>query len=477
MKQSETLVQFSCETRGEYFRNEWRRGRGKLLAYLKNRYQWQHYPGRRIVAPFPLNVDIEVSSRCQIRCDHCFRQYMDIGENDFMPLEMYRKIVTECGRHGLFTLKFSMRGEPLMHPDIVEMVALAKAAGIPEVWINTNGGMLTETLARGLLLAGVDWITMSFDGLGPMYESIRKPLKYEESLEKLKMLRRLRDQTASGSKCYKYRWSVDDNYGNTTTSSETSAIVRVPLTTIAITGGNNQSYGNSANNPIGYTLPTALEVQVTDGGSNWALAGEVTVDFAFNAVPGTPTATGQSLGSYSDNTDANGKATTTLTFGDRAGNYTVDATSTHTSITVEPTFTETAGQHFSLVVTEANMSIDLNALSNDTDSASPTVTVTTNAASYQVALTPDQWPLSAALDEILNWATLLGFGWDLNSGTITAYSESAGDPALTTVYTCSGDTCQGANVIDINLNAAIDSGYAPGAYQSTITFSGESISY
>jgi hypothetical protein len=194
MKKSETLVQFSCETSWEYLRNEWRRSQGKRLSYLKNRYQWRQYPSKQIVAPFPLNLDIEVSSKCQIQCDHCFRQYMDVGENDLMPWEMYRQIVDECGRYGLFTLKFSMRGEPLLHPDIVEMVAYAKRAGVKEVWINTNGGMLNEHMARGLLTAGTDWITMSFDGLGAMYESIRKPLKYEESLYKLKCLRRLRDE-------------------------------------------------------------------------------------------------------------------------------------------------------------------------------------------------------------------------------------------------------------------------------------------
>ncbi len=193
MKKSETLTQFSCETNLEYLRNEYTRGKGKLLSYIKNRIQWKYYP-RKKVPRFPLNVDIEVSSRCQLKCDHCFRQYLDIGENDFMPLDMYKKIVAECGREELFTLKFSMRGEPLLHPDIVEMVRYAKQQGIKEVWINTNGGPLTEKLARGLMTAGVDWITVSFDGLKEMYESIRIPLKYEDSLNKLKMLRNIRDE-------------------------------------------------------------------------------------------------------------------------------------------------------------------------------------------------------------------------------------------------------------------------------------------
>ena len=193
MKKSETLVQFSCETTKEYIMNELRRSKNKRLLYLKNRIQWKYYPKRKVPF-FPLNLDIEVSSKCQLKCDHCFRQYMDIKENDFMPLDMYKKIVAECGKYNLFTLKFSMRGEPLLHPDIVEMVQFAKDRGVKEVWINTNGGPITEKLARGLIGAGVDWITMSFDGLGEMYESIRVPLKYKDSLNKLKLLRQIRDE-------------------------------------------------------------------------------------------------------------------------------------------------------------------------------------------------------------------------------------------------------------------------------------------
>jgi len=193
MKKSETLTQFSCETEWEHMKNEYKRSKGKLFPYMLNRYQWKYWPKRR-VPKFPLNIDIEVSSKCQLQCTHCFRQYMNIKENDFMPLGMYKMIVSECGRNGLFTLKFSMRGEPLLHPDIVEMVRFAKEQGIKEVWINTNGGTITETLARDIINAGADWITMSFDGLHETYESIRKPLKFEDSLRKLKILRRVRDE-------------------------------------------------------------------------------------------------------------------------------------------------------------------------------------------------------------------------------------------------------------------------------------------
>jgi MoaA/NifB/PqqE/SkfB family radical SAM enzyme len=194
MKQSETKVQFSLNTDEEEILLEKKRAKGKELSYSKFRYMWNEYPKIRKVPDFPLNVDIEVSSICNLKCDHCFRQYMDIGKEGLMDFGMYQSIVDECAKHELFTLKFSMRGEPTLHPRIIEMVDYAHKEGIKEIWINTHGGNLTEDMVIGLCQAKLNWLTISFDGLGEMYESIRKPLKYKESLNKLKMLHSLRDK-------------------------------------------------------------------------------------------------------------------------------------------------------------------------------------------------------------------------------------------------------------------------------------------
>lgn len=194
MRESETKVQFSLNTKERDLLLEAKRGKGKEFSYEQFKYQWDVYPKIRKVPDFPLNVDIEVSSVCNLKCDHCFRQYLDVGKQGLMDFDLYKTIADECGRNKLFTLKFSMRGEPTLNPKIVEMVEYAKRKGIKEVWINTHGGNLTEEMVRGFCEAKLDWITMSFDGLGKMYESIRKPLKYKESLERLKMLRRFRDK-------------------------------------------------------------------------------------------------------------------------------------------------------------------------------------------------------------------------------------------------------------------------------------------
>jgi radical SAM protein with 4Fe4S-binding SPASM domain len=78
------------------------------------------------------------------------------------------------------------------------------------VWINTHGGHLTEQMAEGFIRAGLDCLTVSFDGLGEMYESIRIPLKYEESLERLRMMMAIRRRLKAAKPLIKVQtlWSA-----------------------------------------------------------------------------------------------------------------------------------------------------------------------------------------------------------------------------------------------------------------------------
>jgi radical SAM protein with 4Fe4S-binding SPASM domain len=122
---------------------------------------------------------------------------MDMKEDVHMDFDLYTKIIDECAENNLFTLKFSMRAEPTMNPRIVDMIAYAKEKNIKEVWLNTHGGHLTESKTEALLKTGVDHITVSFDGLGEVYESIRMPLKYDDQIMKLKRLVEMRDKLKS----------------------------------------------------------------------------------------------------------------------------------------------------------------------------------------------------------------------------------------------------------------------------------------
>ena len=85
-----------------------------------------------------------------------------------------------------------------MHPDLVEMVRYAKGKGIKEISFITNGFKLDKKLSRDLVNAGLDYFSVSIDGVGEKYNEIRYPSRFDEMVQRLKTMRELRDTIGSG---------------------------------------------------------------------------------------------------------------------------------------------------------------------------------------------------------------------------------------------------------------------------------------
>jgi radical SAM protein with 4Fe4S-binding SPASM domain len=164
------------------------RGKGHLLRYLVNRVRWSWYPRLGYVSKFPDHIDIETTNRCNMNCAMCFRPIMFKGgiKPGFMDFKLYKKIIDQAGAHHAYSIRLSWRGEPLVHPKIVDMIKYAKQKGIKEVSFLTNALNLKGKLAEDIVKSGIDWITVSFDGLGATYEKIRRPAKFDEAIQRLK---------------------------------------------------------------------------------------------------------------------------------------------------------------------------------------------------------------------------------------------------------------------------------------------------
>jgi MoaA/NifB/PqqE/SkfB family radical SAM enzyme len=169
--------------------------RGNLAPHLVDRFKWYLAPKLRHVVDFPTHVEIEAAVSCQMRCPICLRKQMPPEKlHGTMDMALFRKIIDECGERGVYSVKLSWRGEPLLNPDIVAMVRYAKEHGIRDVAFLTNGERLTEELAAGLVDAGLDWISFSVDGTGTTYERMRYPSTYDGIIRKIQGLKRIRDE-------------------------------------------------------------------------------------------------------------------------------------------------------------------------------------------------------------------------------------------------------------------------------------------
>lgn len=164
--------------------------------FLEYRRRWYEFPTNFIVGEFPIHLDIETTNVCNIHCPFCAVTYKNWGpyKKGFLDLSLFKRIIDEGIDNGLYSVKLSFRGEPLLHPNIAEMVAYAKKKGIIDIYFNTNATLLGGEKIDQLIDSGLDRISISFEGISKeVYERYRAGAKYEVVVENIKKLRRIRD--------------------------------------------------------------------------------------------------------------------------------------------------------------------------------------------------------------------------------------------------------------------------------------------
>ncbi len=115
---------------------------------------------------FPFMVQVEVTNDCMLDCIMCPHSQLK-EKTGYMTFELFKKIIDECSQHyPLGDLVFSGMGEPLLHPQLLEMSKFAKSKGIPKVRVITNAILLTrEKTAEILKDSGFDEIGLSLDAV------------------------------------------------------------------------------------------------------------------------------------------------------------------------------------------------------------------------------------------------------------------------------------------------------------------------
>lgn len=121
----------------------------------------------------PYLIQIFPVYACNFRCGYCIysldrKQHGYISDEILIPIELFCKIVDDVKRTGkkIKMLRFAAIGEPLLHPEIAEMVAYAKQKEIADsVDIVTNAALLTPELSDKLIKAGLSRLRISLEGL------------------------------------------------------------------------------------------------------------------------------------------------------------------------------------------------------------------------------------------------------------------------------------------------------------------------
>ncbi len=127
----------------------------RVASWLATESDW-----KKAKSIYPIYMELSPFGGCNHRCSFCALDFVGYKARS-LKIEMLRQKMPELGRLGVKSIMFGGEGEPLLHPDIIEMTQLIKKSGI-DVALTTNGVKLNETYLASSLQY-LSWIKVSFN--------------------------------------------------------------------------------------------------------------------------------------------------------------------------------------------------------------------------------------------------------------------------------------------------------------------------
>jgi radical SAM protein with 4Fe4S-binding SPASM domain len=142
---------------------------------------------------YPINyLFVEITNACNFKCTWCPDEIMD-RRRGFMKKEKVFRLLDEVAEKRpwlgpLYPVKLHQMGEPMLHPDLVEIVDRAEARGVP-IELNTNCGLITKERVEGLYRAGLTNLILSYQTPDPRSFETRKArsLAFDEYRDKVRL--------------------------------------------------------------------------------------------------------------------------------------------------------------------------------------------------------------------------------------------------------------------------------------------------
>ena len=174
----------------------------KSIKYVIFRYKFRTFPIDRVSTNFPLYVLLEPVSACNLRCPFCFQTDPDFTRKPYagiMDMSLFKRVIDECEENGTGAITLASRGEPTLHPKFTEMLDYA-ANKFFELKINSNGTRLTDEICHSIFKNGVNDVVLSIDTeQKELFEKLRLNANFDEVVENVKNLYRIRNQYYPGS--------------------------------------------------------------------------------------------------------------------------------------------------------------------------------------------------------------------------------------------------------------------------------------
>lgn len=168
------------------------------LSQIQNRWKLLtgYLTGISSLGAYPVTLIVENTSKCNLKCPMCPREFGYYPPADF-DFGLFKSIIDEISDQTELVFPWG-GGEPLLNPDLFKMVRYCKDAGIYTV-VSTNATLLNEDRSRRLIESGLDNLIIAFDGTTPeVYEEYRKGAKFEKVRQNILRFLEIKKETGTG---------------------------------------------------------------------------------------------------------------------------------------------------------------------------------------------------------------------------------------------------------------------------------------
>jgi len=147
----------------------------EFVAY---RNKWDRVNRFELETDFPLFLHIEPNYRCNFRCPMCTQGVPELkkkfGYDEQLNTEDIASILEQGKAGGCPSISFQGDNEPFLVKQLPDWFRMAREAGFLDIMVNTNGSVMTESLANRIVESGLTRIRFSLDAVTKdTYEKIR----------------------------------------------------------------------------------------------------------------------------------------------------------------------------------------------------------------------------------------------------------------------------------------------------------------
>lgn len=126
-------------------------------------------------------ISLNSSSACNFKCIHCHMEGVRSTPSTLMTTDEIQRVVRVLSSFGINTVKLT-GGEPMLRPDIIEIVKKLNDVDLQEISMTTNGARFSK-LARSLHDAGLSRVNISLHSMrADRFRSIAGVDGYDEAI-------------------------------------------------------------------------------------------------------------------------------------------------------------------------------------------------------------------------------------------------------------------------------------------------------